>query len=110
LAVVDASNGKVVTTLPIGDGCDGTAFDSSTKNIFASNGEGTMSIFHEKSASAIEALGSIITKRGARTICVDEQTHFIYLPTAEFEKPDPAKPEARPKMIPGTFQILVISN
>ena len=44
LAVVDAVNGNVVTTLPIGNGCDGAAFDEGSKNIFTSNGEGYITI------------------------------------------------------------------
>ena len=110
LAVVNAANGKVIATLPIGDGCDGAAFDPETKTIFTSNGEGTMSVFHEKSADKVEPVATVATKRGARTIAIDEQTHLIYMPTAEFEKPDPAAPNARPKMIPGTFQVLVIGQ
>jgi YVTN family beta-propeller protein len=110
LAVINTKNGKIITTLPIGDGCDGVAFDSVTKNIFTSNGEGTMSVFHEAAADKFEAIATIATKKGARTITADEQTHFIYLPTAEFEQPDPAAPKARPKMIPGTFQVLVIGQ
>ncbi|MGI8633852.1 MAG: YncE family protein, partial [Segetibacter sp.] len=42
LAVVDATNGKLVARVPIGDGCDGVAFDAATKNVYTSNGEGTM--------------------------------------------------------------------
>jgi DNA-binding beta-propeller fold protein YncE len=110
LAIVDASNGKVIATLPIGDGCDGAGFDQSTKNIFTSNGEGTMSVYHEKSANEYEKVSTITTKRGARTITVDQDTHLIYLPTADFENPDPNTPNARPRMIPGTFQVLVIGK
>ena len=110
LAIVDAANGKMVGTFPIGDGCDGAGFDHVTKNIFTSNGEGTLSIYHERSANEFEKVTTITTKRGARTIAVDEQTHLIYLPTADFETPDPNTPNARPRMIPGTFQVLVIGQ
>ena len=110
LAILDAATGKMVGTFPIGNGCDGAAFDPATKNIFASNGEGTMSVYHEKSPNEFEKVATIPTKRGARTIAIDEQTHLIYLPTADFENPDPNTPNARPKMIPGTFQVLVIGN
>lgn len=109
LIVVNASTGAVVDKLPIGDGCDGVAFDMNTKNIFTSNGEGTMSVFHEKSADKIETVATVTTKRGARTIIVDEQTHLLYLPTAEFEA-QTNPPQGRPKMIPGTFQVLVIGQ
>jgi YVTN family beta-propeller protein len=110
MAVVDAANGTVIKTFPIGDGCDGLAFDSKTKNIFTSNGEGTMSVFHQKSAVDFETVATIATKRGARTIAVDEQNHLIYMPTADYEAADPAAPKARPKTIPGTFQVLVIGQ
>jgi YVTN family beta-propeller protein len=110
LAILDAANGKVVGTFPIGDGCDGAGFDSATKNIFTSNGEGTLSVYHEKSANEFEKVATITTKRGARTIAVDQETHLIYLPTADFEQPDPATPNARPRMIPGTFQVLVVGK
>jgi len=109
LIVVNAATGTVVASLPIGDGCDGVGFDGDTKNIFTSNGEGTISVFHEKSADKIEAIATVTTKRGARTIIVDEQTHLIYLPTADFEAPG-NPPQGRPKMIPGTFQVLVVGQ
>ncbi len=110
LAVVDATNGKLIQTLPIGDGCDGTGFDASTKNIFASNGDGTLTIYHEKSADVYELVSNVVTKRGARTIAVDEQNHLAYMPTADFEAADPNVPKSRPKMIPGTFQVVVVGQ
>ena len=99
--------------LPIGDGCDGAAFDPGTKNIFTSNGDGTLSVYHEKSPDKYELVANVPTKRGARTIAVDEQTHLIYLPTADFEAQteQPAGGQRqRPRMIPGTFQILVVGE
>lgn len=109
LIVLNATNGKVVDKLSIGDGCDGVAFDKTSGNIFASNGEGTISIYHERSADQFEKMGTITTKRGARTITVDEETHKVYVPTAEFE-PQPAGDKQRPTMKAGTFQVLVIGQ
>src|SRR6185436_2391226 len=48
MMVVNASTGAVMDSLRIGDGCDGVGFDSNTRNIFASNGEGTLSVYHIK--------------------------------------------------------------
>jgi len=110
LIAVSAVTGKVVASMPIGDGCDGVAFDNDTKNIYTSNGEGTISVFNEKSADKLEAVATVTTKRGARTITIDEQTHWLYLPTADFEKSDPNTPNVRPRMIPGTFQVLVVGK
>ena len=47
MVVTDALSGKVITTVPIGDGCDGVAFDPKSKRIFASNGEGTMTVIQQ---------------------------------------------------------------
>ncbi len=109
-AFVNASNGKLVATLPIGDGCDGVAYDESTRTLYTSNGEGTMSVFSISAKGEVKSAGTVPTKRGARTITIDPQSHKIYMPTADFEPADPANPNGRPKMIPGTFQILVVSK
>ena len=106
LIVLDATNGKVVTKVPIGDGCDGTAFDAAAKTVYSSNGDGTLTIIKEVSKDKFEVVKNLPTKRGARTLSVDEGTHSIYLPTADFGTP--VNGEKRPPMIPGTFQVLVV--
>jgi YVTN family beta-propeller protein len=108
LVVLDADNGKVVEQLPIGDGCDGVAFDNTSGNIFTSNGAGNMTVIHENDASHFVITETVTTKRGARTITIDEKTHTLYLPAAEFGQQQPG--QTRPPVIPGTFQVLVISN
>ena len=111
LVVVNAENGKIVDTLAIGDGCDGVAFDNATKQIFTSNGEGTMTVIDEKSADAFSISTTIPTKKAARTIFLDESTHTLYLPTADFEpKKAGDDPKARAKTIVGSFQVLVVKQ
>ncbi len=109
LVVVNTDNGTIVTSIPIGAGCDGVAFDQEKKIIYTANGEGTMSVVFIKGADQYESLGNVITKRGARTITLDPATHWLYLPTAAFES-QPAEAKGRPKMIPGTFQVLVLGE
>ncbi|HKC67721.1 MAG TPA: YncE family protein, partial [Bacteroidia bacterium] len=48
MIVVNAEDGSVVTTVPIGGGCDGVMFDAERKCIYTSNGEGTMTIVKEE--------------------------------------------------------------
>ena len=111
LVVMDATNGKIVAKLPIGDGCDGAAFDPSTKLVFTSNGEGTVTVVKEISANEFKVIDNVPTKRGARTITIDEKTHKVFLPTADYEAlPADAPKNARPKMIPGSFQVLVLEK
>jgi YVTN family beta-propeller protein len=110
LVIMDATNGKVIDKQPIGVGCDGVAFDNKNKIIFTSNGEGTITAVKEKSANEFAILETISTKRSARTITIDEKTHNLFLPAAEMEPADPQNPRARGKMIPGTFQVLVVKK
>jgi YVTN family beta-propeller protein len=109
LIVLDASNGKIIDKLTIGEGCDGVVFDSKNGIVFASNGEGNIAAVTEKSGNEFNVTQTISTKRGARTITIDETSHTLFLPTADFEAPDPnAAPNTRRKMVPGTFQVLVV--
>ncbi len=109
LMVLDASSGKIVDKLPIGDGCDGVAFDAVSKNIYTSNGEGTMTVIKEENANKFTVVENVITKKSARTIAIDAKTQLLYLPTAAFENMEVGA-KGRPKMKAGTFQILVIGK
>lgn len=107
LVVMDATNGKVITTLPIGDECDAVSFDKKLHTIYSSNGEGTLTIIKESSANKFSVIQNLKTKEGARTNAVDQVSHNLYLPTGEFE---PKKTgDFRPKIKPGTFEVLVVS-
>jgi len=106
IVIMDATTGKVIDKLPIGAGADGVAFDKKNGIIFTSNGEGTITVIKETNANSFAVLGNYPTKKGARTIAIDENTGAIYLPTAEFE-PN-TTPGTRPKMIAGTFQVLEV--
>lgn len=111
LVVMNAEDGKIVAKIPIGEGCDGAAFDPATRLIFTSNGEGTLTVIKEISANEFKVIENITTKRGARTISLDEKTHKLYLPTADYESlPADAPKNTRPKMIPGSFQVLVLGK
>jgi YVTN family beta-propeller protein len=111
MAIVDADGGKVVTTVPTGDGTDAAGFDPATKLAFASNGEGTLTVVHEDTPNTAHVVQSVTTQRGARTMALDPQTHIVYAVTADFGPP-PAptadRPRPRPTMIPDSFTLLVI--
>lgn len=86
MAVVDPDSGKVITTLPIGDHVDATAFDVDSRLIFFSNGEGTISVFHQDSPDKYSAVETVKTLPRAKTMALDPKTHELYLSTAEAGK------------------------
>jgi YVTN family beta-propeller protein len=113
MAVVDAGSGKVITKVPIGDGPDAAGFDPEKKLVFSSNGEGTLTVVQQESPDTYTAAQNVKTQRGARTMALDLKTHKLYLADAEFG-PAPAasadNPRPRPKILPGTFKLLVVSE
>jgi YVTN family beta-propeller protein len=112
LVGMDATNGNIVAKLPIGEGCDGAAFDPASSLIFTSNGsEGTISVVKEENANSLKLIETISTKKSARTITIDAKTHHLYLPAADMEPiPADAPKGTRPKMVAGSFQVLVVSK
>ena len=83
MAVMNADTGKVVTTLPIGDVVDATVFDSDTRLIFNSNGEGTISVIREDTPDKYSPVETVKTAPRARTMALDPRTHQLFLPTIE---------------------------
>jgi DNA-binding beta-propeller fold protein YncE len=109
MVVVNYDDGKVVATVPIGEGPDAAAFDPGTKLAFSSNGQdGDLTVVRQDSADKYSVAQTVPTKRGARTMALDLKTHTIYLPDADFG-PAPAG-GGRPKIIPGTFKLLIVSR
>ena len=112
MAVMDAASGKVIATVPIGAGVDGSAFNAETGLAFSSNGEGTLTVVRESSPGKFDA-ETVKTQRSARTMAIDTKTHKIYLPIAEFSPapaPTPEVPKPRPTMIKDSFAILVVGK
>jgi len=111
LAVMDAASGKVITTLPIGDRVDAVAYDPDNKLIFASNGDGTVSVVRQKSANEYESAGDIQTQKSAKTMAIDPKTKRLFLSAAEMETaPAAAGQRARTRPKPGSFTVVVVER
>jgi DNA-binding beta-propeller fold protein YncE len=113
MAVSDANAGRVVTTVPIGEGVDANAFDDVRQLAFSSNGEsGTLTVVAERTPDRYDVLDNLATKRGARTMALDRKTGHIFLATADFGPP-PAptadRPHPRPSILPNTFELLEVA-
>ncbi len=113
LAVLNADNGKPVASVPIGKGVDGAEFDPATQNVYSANGEGSVTVVHERTPGRYKVTQTVTTQRGARTIALDTATHRLYLPTADFG-PTPAanadNPHPRPAILSGSFVVLVLDK
>ncbi|HUW05076.1 MAG TPA: YncE family protein [Williamwhitmania sp.] len=108
MVVSDAIEGKVVATLPIGEHCDGVAFDPMLSRAYSSNGDGTITVVQEENANSFKVMEAIPTQRGARTIAVDKGSHHLYLSVAEYEAA-PTEGHKRPAIKPGTFVVLDVA-
>jgi YVTN family beta-propeller protein len=94
MAVMNADTGQVITTLPIGDHVDATAFDTDSRLIFNSNGEGTITVIHQDSPDKYSVVENVKTLPRAKTLALDPKTHRLFLSTAEA----------------GQFEVLVVSR
>jgi hypothetical protein len=111
MALVDTASGKLLGTTPIGEGVDGADFDPGTGLAFASCGEGVLTVVRAGKSVRPEAVESVKTQRGARTMALDPATHRVFLVTADFGPPPAATPEhphPRGAMLPGSFRLLVV--
>jgi YVTN family beta-propeller protein len=104
MVVMDAANGHVIISLPIGERVDFAGFDPDARLIFESNGDGTLGIFRQKSANEYEDAGAVATQPSAKTMALDPKTKKVFLPAAE---PDPTKPRT---MKDDSFAVLVVGK
>ncbi|MGB7439317.1 MAG: hypothetical protein WBW49_28170, partial [Candidatus Acidiferrum sp.] len=82
-AVLNANTGKIVFTAPIGDHVDAAAFDSKTRLVYLSTGDGKVFVFRQDSPDQYSVAQEIMTKPGAKTMGYDPQTGNLFVPTSE---------------------------
>jgi len=105
VAVVSAPDGRQIATLPIGKGADGAVIDSKRGIALIPAGrDGNLTLVHMGSAPKV--VGQFSTAVSARTIALDPTTGRAYLPSATLAPP---VGNDRPKPVPGTFRVLVVS-
>lgn len=107
MAVSDYAAGKVVTTMPIGSGIDGTAYDPKTHDIFASNADGTLTVIHQDSADKYRVAQTLTTPVGSRNLGLNPVNHRLYVASAKFGTLPPGGKGKKP-VLPGTLTLLRI--
>ena len=105
--ILDAATGKDLATLPICAGPDGAMIDERRSRAFIPCADGTMTVIALPSREAIAVAATVSTGAGARTGAVDEATGRVYLGAAKFAA---AKAGEKPQALPGSFEILVLSD
>jgi hypothetical protein len=81
--ILSATDGKVITTLPLAGSSDGGAFDPNTLEAFSSHGNGTLSIIKENSPTDFVVEQTLDTKNGAKTCTVDTKLDHVIVITRE---------------------------
>jgi YVTN family beta-propeller protein len=110
LAVMDAENGKVLQTFPIGSGVDTNIFEPKSGLLFTATREGTLHVFHEDRADKFRVVETVKTEFGARNMALDPKTHKLFIDTADFAPaaaPTADQPKPQPTPTSGTFRLLV---
>ncbi len=118
VVILNAEDGKVITSLPIGAGVDAAAFNPATMEAFSSQRDGTLTVIKETSPTEFVVEQTVQTKAGAKTSTLDTKTNQIYLITAE-SAPAGGQPAGgqggqrgggRGRFLPDSFTILVVGK
>lgn len=109
MTVTDIKSLKVVAMPAIGANPDAAGFDPGAGLAFSSNGEGTLTIVKEVGGKW-QAVDTVQTERGARTMAVDPRTHRVYLLAAEYGPPQAGDKKGRPSILPDSFHVLVVGK
>jgi DNA-binding beta-propeller fold protein YncE len=126
MVILNADTGKVLDALPIGTGTDGATFNPATMEAFSSNGDGTLTVIKEESATKFSVEQNVATMRGAKTLTLDSITNHVLMIAAETAPAPPPAPDAAPKgdqkggrggrggrggvMVPDSFTIVVVGT
>jgi YVTN family beta-propeller protein len=103
-AIVSEPSGKLLASLAIGEGPDGAEYDARRHVALVPSGRtGTLAVIDVRGTPRV--VQTLATVKGARTIAIDASTGRAYLPSAQYL---PAVGKDRPKMVPGTFRLLVV--
>ena len=111
LAISDSHSGELQTALPIGEGARTVAFDPSDGLAISANSDGTLTVVKETSGMDFQAVETVKTEPGARTLGFDSAHRQLYLISSKFgQRSGPTSEELqfRPTPIPNSSVVLVM--
>ena len=77
--VLNADDGKILATLPIGNGTDGGGFNPATQEAFSAQRDGTLTIIKETNPTNFAVAQNVPTKAGCKTCSLDTKNNQIVL-------------------------------
>ena len=119
MVILSATDGKIITTLPINGGTDGALFNPNTMEAFSSHGDGTLVVIKENSPTSFAVEQVVQTMTGARTSTLDSKTNRVITMASETTPPPAPAPGApapggrgggRGQVVPGSFSIIVVGK
>lgn len=114
MVVLSATDGKILTTLPLAGSSDGAVFNPATMEAFSSHGNGTLTVVKETSPTTFEVEENLQTMNGARTLTLDTKTGHIFVMSVERGPAPPPPPGGgrggQAPAIPGSFTIVMIGK
>lgn len=79
LLVFDTNTGTIIQRIPAVGDCDDVFYDSKRKRIYASGGDGAISVFEQKDPDHYAELARIATVKGARTSYFSPELDRLFL-------------------------------
>lgn len=116
MVILNADDGNIITTLPIGTATDGAVFNPNTMEAFSSHADGTLTVIKENSPTSFAVEQVVNTMPSAKTLSLDGKTNHILLIAAMFDPPPADAPQlsngrvARGPMVSGSFSILSVGK
>jgi hypothetical protein len=119
MVILSATDGKIITTLPINGGTDGALFNPNTMEAFSSHGDGTLVVIKENSPTSFAVEQVVQTMAGARTSTLDSKTNRVITMASETTPPPAPAPGTpapggrgfgRGQVVPGSFSIVVVGK
>jgi YVTN family beta-propeller protein len=105
MAVVAGDSGKVLASLPVGKGCDATAYDPVLRQAFASSGDGTLTVVSGQTYAVDQV---VATQATGKTMALDATAHRVYIAVADIDVP--AAKGVRQTLKAGSFALLTVAQ
>jgi DNA-binding beta-propeller fold protein YncE len=115
MIILNATTGKIITSLPLAGSSDGAVFNPQTMEAFSAHGNGTLTVIKENSPTSFTVVENLQTMNGARTLTLDTKTGHIFVMSVERGPAPPPPPAgggrgAQAPVIPGSFTIVMIGK